>query len=113
MTSFSMDARCLLTSWFMHGPKSVLSVGGATAKSRLTGRARSALDELLAAGYIEARPITKDGRMEFRGTDKRDQRLSLAEMEVHGAWSPTEPNPHASEAAKALPTATINLGGMR
>jgi hypothetical protein len=109
MTDLSMDARVLLTAWFLNGHHTMVEVGGATAKSRLTDRARAALAELEASGHITAKPVGKEGRMLFQGTDIRDGRLSLAEIEKHGAWSPTEPNPGASEHNRAKSTATLRL----
>lgn len=109
VTDLSIDARVLLTSWFLNGHKTQVEVGGATAKSILTERAKAALNELEKHGYITARQVRDDGRMLFQGTEKRDRRMSMADMERHGAWSPTEPNPNASEAAKAMPTATLHL----
>lgn len=109
MTELSMDARVLLTSWFLNGHRTKVEVGGDKAKSRLTERAKTALAELEQQGFITARQVRADGRMLYQGTDKREGRLSLADMERHGAWSPTEPNPLASPDAKALPLATLNL----
>jgi len=109
MSELSNDAQVLLTSWFLNGHKTTVEVGGAHAKSRLTERAKAALAELEAAGFITSRPFNDSGRMVFQGTEKRGKRMSLAQMEVHGAWSPTEPNPGASAAAKDQPTATLHL----
>jgi len=105
----STDARVLMSSWFRAGHKTKVEVGGAKAKSRLTERAKAALTELEERGYITSRAVNDDGRMEFQGTDKRCVPLSLDEMEIHGAWSPTEPNPEASPEAKARPTASMHL----
>jgi len=103
------DARALLTSWFLNGHHTSVEVGGTSAKSRLTERARTALAELEAAGFITSKRVNDDGRMCFQGTDKPGERLSFKDMEALGKWSPTEPNPDASDAARAKPTASIHL----
>ena len=112
-TEISIDARCLLTAWFLNGHRTIVEVGGSRAKSRLTERAKAAVNELTQAGYITAEQITPDGRMMFQGTEKRGKRLSIAEMEEYGAWSPTEPNPDASPEAKAKSTATLHISAGR
>lgn len=55
---------------FLRGPRSRLSFGGETATMRITNRARTALDELIGAGYAEpTEPDTSDpGRESYRGT---------------------------------------------
>lgn len=105
----STDARVLMSSWFRSGHKTKVEVGGAKAKSRLTERAKAALTELEGHGFIASRQVRDDGRMEFQGTDIRCTPLSIEEMERHGAWSPTEPNPEAPPEAKAQHTATLHL----
>jgi len=110
MTNLSTDARCLVTSWFLHGKKSTVLIGGEGAKSILSDRGAAAIDELVSGGYVEAKRYNQFGRMEYRGTDKcRDARLSIDEMERLGAWCPTQPNPAADDEAKSKPTATLHL----
>lgn len=104
----SMDARCLLSSWWL-SPRCEVAVGGKSAKSILTDRAISALAELEAAGYIRSEPIGDEGRRRFIGTGKKGQRLRLVEMEEHGAWSPTMPNPDAPEEAKSQTTMSLHF----
>lgn len=107
--NLSMDARVLLTAWFLNGQKTKVEVGGTYAKSRLTHRAQAAIDELVATGHITASAFNDTGRMLYQGTDKRGARLSLADMEKYGAWSPTEANPLASAEMQNRSTMTLRL----
>jgi hypothetical protein len=94
MDDLSMDALVLLSSWFGFGPKTSVKVGGEGAQSVLTSRAKTAIDELVAAGYVTANEFNRFGRMEYVGTSKCEgKKLSSAKMEKFGRWSPTEPNP--------------------
>jgi len=57
---------------YLRGRRSRLSFGGETAAMRITDRARTALDELIGAGYADPTgPDTSDpGRESYRGTKK-------------------------------------------
>lgn len=90
----SWDARCLLSTWFSYGDKTKVTVGGAFAVSVLSERGAAAITELVAKGYATAEVFNHTGRMTYTGTDKcRGGRLAMADMELHGNWSPTMPNP--------------------
>lgn len=92
--TLSMDARVLISSWFGFGPKTSVRVGGDGAQSVLTSRAKVAIDELVAGGYVTAKEFNRFGRMEYVGTEKcQGQKLSMTKMEQYGRWSATEPNP--------------------
>lgn len=95
----SMDARVLLTAWFGFGSKTSVKVGGEGAKSVMTQRAETAMSELIDAGYVTAKRFNQFGRMEYTGTDKcNGAKLSMANMNKHGRWSPTQPNPEGGDA---------------
>lgn len=89
----SIDARCLLTTYFSLGSRSTLRIGGRGALSKFTDRADRAMHELVECGYVTQKLYNAVGRMEYTGTDKvtNDLKLSFDEMETNGCWSPTEP----------------------
>jgi hypothetical protein len=97
----SMDARVLMTAWFLNGEKCTVEVGGRYAQSRLTARAQKAIDELVERGFVTAEPFNDTGRMKYTGTGKRWPRLTIKLMEQHGHWSQTEPNPGYRAALEA------------
>lgn len=93
----SMDARVLLSVYFAIGEKTTLRVGGKGAQSVLSDRADKAMHELVEGGYVTAKLYNSFGRMEYVGTEKCvGQRLSFKDMEEHGRWSATKPNPDLS-----------------
>lgn len=95
--ALSMDAQVLVTAWFAWGDKTSVKIGGVGSQSILSDRARIAMDELVAKGFVTAHQFNRYGRMEYIGTDKcPGMKLSQAQMEKHGKWSPTMPNPEAS-----------------
>jgi hypothetical protein len=92
--SVSMDARVLASSWFGFGQKTSVKIGGEGAQSVMTARAAAAMKELVDGRYVIAKPFNQFGRMEYIGTEKCALlKLSMKDMEKHGRWSPTEPNP--------------------
>ncbi|SFB52532.1 hypothetical protein SAMN03159496_04660 [Rhizobium sp. NFR07] len=97
MIKLSIDARALMTTFFAHGEKSSLKIGGEGAQSVLSDRASSAMDELVEGGFVTASLFNSSGRMEYIGTSKcSGMKLTLHEMERHGRWSATKPNPALS-----------------
>lgn len=94
MDDLTLDARVLLTTFFPYGTKSSLKIGGVGAQSVFSNRAEVAIDELVKGGYVTASLFNSFGRMQYVGTDKcLGVRLSLEEIEQHGRWSATKPNP--------------------
>lgn len=94
MAGLSMDARVLITTFFFNGDRSTLRIGGEGAQSVLSDRAAVAMEELVIGGYVTASEFNRFGRMEYVGTGKcQGVRLSFAEIEEHGRWSATKPNP--------------------
>lgn len=90
----SMDARVIITTFFANGTKNSLRIGGEGAQSVLSDRAEVAMEELVSGGYVKASEFNRFGRMEYVGTDKcPGARLSFAEIEEHGRWGATKPNP--------------------
>ncbi|NTA48171.1 hypothetical protein G6L34_08695 [Agrobacterium tumefaciens] len=94
MTDLSMDARVMLTTFFANGTKNSLKIGGVGAQSVFSDRAEVAINELVNGGYVTASLFNSFGRMQYVGTDKcLGVRLSFEEIEQHGRWSATKPNP--------------------
>lgn len=94
MAGLSMDARVLITTFFANGTKNSLRIGGEGAQSVLSDRAAVAMEELVIGGYVTASEFNRFGRMEYVGTDKcHAERLSFSQIEEHGRWSATKPNP--------------------
>lgn len=94
MSKLSFDARVIAQSVFGFGDKSTLRVGGIGAQHILTERSEAAINELVEAGYLEARTYNDYGRMEYQGTDRLSEipKLSFEEMEEHGRFSLTHPS---------------------
>ncbi len=92
MTEISLDARCLLTTYFSQGVKSTVHIGGHGSINKFTDRAKAALNELMGAELVTVKLFNTFGRLEYRGTEKvsSDLKLSFGEMEIHGRWQPTE-----------------------
>jgi len=94
MGALSMDARMLIGAFFSGGEKHSLKIGGEGAQSVLSDRAAVAMDELIAGGYVRAEEFNQYGRMLYTGTEKCvGQRPSMDEVEMHGGFTATKPNP--------------------
>lgn len=110
VVDLSTDAQALVKAWFPYGPKASVKIGGEGCKSILSERGAAAIEELIAKGYVTAEPFNRFGRMLYTGTDKCSEvRMTLEDMELHGGFSPTMPNPDADERATVLPLASIQL----
>lgn len=99
MSELSMDARAVISTWFRYGDKTEVTIGGTHAQSVLSDRADAAIKELVAGGYVTAKPFNHTGRMTYTGTDKCHNKklwLSMTDMEAHANWSMTKPNPQAT-----------------
>lgn len=93
MGKLSFDARVIAQSVFGFGDKSTLRIGGIGAKHILTERSEAAINELVDAGYLEARRYNDYGRMEYQGVDRLSEipKLSFEEMDKYGQFSLTRP----------------------
>jgi len=97
----SMDARVLLSIWFAHGKANCLITGGPEARNILSDRSKSAMKDLVEAGYVLASQFSDDGWMQYTGTDKcLGCRLPFNELKRLGRWSPSKPNPASRMPAK-------------
>ena len=95
MSTLSMDARIVAKTYFGFGEKTTVRIGGEGAQSIMSERGSAAMQELINGGYVSATEFNRYGRMEYRGTEKLNglPRLSMKDIEAHGKWSFTMPNP--------------------
>ncbi len=86
--TLSIDA-LVFGQGYLRGPKARLSFGGEHAEMRITDRARTALAELIAAGYAEPmNPDTSDpGRESYRGTTAEPHLGELARRAGLDPWN--------------------------
>lgn len=97
-SDISMDARVLITGWFAWGDKTSVKIGGEGAQSVLSDRAEPAMQELISKGLVTAHKFNNYGRMQYVGTPEcAALKLSQKDMEKHGRWSATKPNPVRGE----------------